>query len=803
MARPQAPKIQLDAVLQPVAAPVNTYVPVKPRDTGLMELARGLSQLDSGLREFVQDRQKKAADLDSARAKQAFYQNNMTGYAEAVRKGLIPAGASPIFVQAYKAAEGDAAGIDLQTAFLADMQKWDGRNSGDPAAFRKFASDWLKNKVQNNDPYFLKGVMPHIERIYESGSRAFASENAQNEYNKGIQAHTARTSAAINQADVDGLRRPEGTDYEALWSSIMQGRENALASGVRMEDYDKTTIATITSKAIELRDPKLLELLDKNLPGTDYKISDTPGGLRAKQAAIETLEAMGAKAIVQQRREAEAEKERLKDEFTRNILDKLSDDPNAELSEEMLMQAEKVDPTIRIKVGQWRESVRKDRGNEDDTDLLHTIQRIASGDGMEAITDAVRGGVIKKGDTFQKLYAFEKSYREGGKKVLTGDAYSNMLKTIAGRLTRSSDLNEFGVNVKGLSDDALRAQSDYQRILLDWYSRNRDASEEDIHAAQQRIGQEILKGVTPGSLAEAPSYQASKAEGPPTQQVMEGAQRQQQATQPQAQAPAASADELATRATPEDRQLVEREAARRGTPPSMIWERLLRYQQDATQQRESLGMNNSPPGVEPQGYAPTDTQVQQAPDLGQIQQQLTDMVNRFTSTPEGKAVVDSVRGLIGLIGSVESPRGYNQMFGQYSGRMQDLTSMTLNEVLSLQQSRVRKGVASSAAGRGQFLRKTLLSLKQELGLSGNEQFNEALQDRLMVALMQRRGLDQFMAGKLTATQFAKNLSKEWAGLPDPSTGRSYYAGDGLNKSGLPVRRVLQALESMRAAQSKG
>lgn len=91
-----------------------------------------------------------------------------------------------------------------------------------------------------------------------------------------------------------------------------------------------------------------------------------------------------------------------------------------------------------------------------------------------------------------------------------------------------------------------------------------------------------------------------------------------------------------------------------------------------------------------------------------------------------------------------------------------------------------RGQLSSAVGKYQFLRKTLRGLKQELGLSGEEKFTRRLQDHLFHALLLRRGYEEYRAGRMSKRQFALRLSQEWASLPNPRTGRSYYAGDGVH-----------------------
>lgn len=162
-------------------------------------------------------------------------------------------------------------------------------------------------------------------------------------------------------------------------------------------------------------------------------------------------------------------------------------------------------------------------------------------------------------------------------------------------------------------------------------------------------------------------------------------------------------------------------------------------------------------------------------------------------------------GLLGLIGGIEAPKGYNQVYGGSKlSTPKPLTQMTVSEVQAWQNQSVRAGSASSAAGRYQIIRGTLGGLVSDGILDPNERFDEAAQDRAAVALMERRGLSQYQNGQITERQFAQNLSQEWASLPvairdkkgRPAKGQSYYAGDGLNKSLTTLDSVLKAVRSI-------
>jgi muramidase (phage lysozyme) len=154
----------------------------------------------------------------------------------------------------------------------------------------------------------------------------------------------------------------------------------------------------------------------------------------------------------------------------------------------------------------------------------------------------------------------------------------------------------------------------------------------------------------------------------------------------------------------------------------------------------------------------------------------------------------SDNALLELIGQKEANGNYNLAYG---GKQVNFTDMSINEVLRWQDNYVAGGSPSSAAGKYQFIRGTLRSLKSELGLSGEEKFSPEMQDKLAEALLERRGYSDYLEGNISEDKFMNNLSKEWASLPKDGSGRSYYAGDGLNKAGVSPETLLAAIRSVK------
>lgn len=186
--------------------------------------------------------------------------------------------------------------------------------------------------------------------------------------------------------------------------------------------------------------------------------------------------------------------------------------------------------------------------------------------------------------------------------------------------------------------------------------------------------------------------------------------------------------------------------------------------------------------------------VEDAMDLGD--EAAANIEAAITSMGTGKPAVTNPRDsrqLLNLIGHGESGGNYKAIHG---GEKDDLTNLTLDEVLEWQDKHVADGAKSSAAGKYQIIRKTLSHLKDSLELSGDEIFDEDMQDSLALALMKQRGFDEFVNGDLSAEEFQKRLSMEWAALPKDNTGAGYYDGDGLNKANIQPGELLDALSGV-------
>jgi muramidase (phage lysozyme) len=155
--------------------------------------------------------------------------------------------------------------------------------------------------------------------------------------------------------------------------------------------------------------------------------------------------------------------------------------------------------------------------------------------------------------------------------------------------------------------------------------------------------------------------------------------------------------------------------------------------------------------------------------------------------------------LLALIRKAEAGGNYNAYYGNSTNsKAPRFTTMNLAEVLSWQDSFVeRRHSPSSAVGAYQIIRNTLRDLMRRFDISSEEVFNPETQDTLALRLLEDARVDQFVDGTLSPDNFMNRVARIWASFP-MEDGRSYYAGDGLNKAlvkradvAAAVRKVLE------------
>lgn len=150
------------------------------------------------------------------------------------------------------------------------------------------------------------------------------------------------------------------------------------------------------------------------------------------------------------------------------------------------------------------------------------------------------------------------------------------------------------------------------------------------------------------------------------------------------------------------------------------------------------------------------------------------------------------------------PRAYDtwNLKTAYRGNT-PLTQMTVQQVLDQQRQNfsLPRAQQFTAAGAVQIVYKTLNGLVRSGKVDPNMMFDGAGQDQIAMTLLEKRGLSDYQAGRISAAEFGTNIAKEWASMPVLQSGyngqgspvwrgSAYYGGVSTNPSRSKVNPMM-------------
>ena len=180
----------------------------------------------------------------------------------------------------------------------------------------------------------------------------------------------------------------------------------------------------------------------------------------------------------------------------------------------------------------------------------------------------------------------------------------------------------------------------------------------------------------------------------------------------------------------------------------------------------SVGILDRLTGKDRQSNTPPAPQVQSAPpptNQAQQMQNIRNLIQRAEITP-----------------GAENP--YDIQQGEGKQAAVQLTKMTVDQVLALQDQRRKKGLKkgeSTAVGAYQIVQGTLKEKIAQLKIQGDQMFDKDLQDRLADALIKQAGYEDYAANPTPDAKkaFIQRLSGIWAGIPKDAGGQTGLPGN--------------------------
>ncbi len=152
--------------------------------------------------------------------------------------------------------------------------------------------------------------------------------------------------------------------------------------------------------------------------------------------------------------------------------------------------------------------------------------------------------------------------------------------------------------------------------------------------------------------------------------------------------------------------------------------------------------------------------------------------------------------LLDLISSVESStdkknNGYDAQNGAPNGVRPGLSQMTIGEIARN---------APGASGRYQQMPQFLLGRAKAAGFNEKTIFSASVQDTLAIKLIEGRGGNSWLSGKMKTEDFMQGLADEWAAIPN-AYGQFSYSGQSSSLKPEKVKSVLAQVKQTPSTPS--
>jgi hypothetical protein len=526
-------------ILRPQANPVDTYVrPAEPIKSSLHDVATSLAQVQPRLDRFVSERAYEQAQEDAREAEAKGMIATAKSWDEAIQKGEVSAGASPLYKRVFEETLGKLSGLNDAQAKL--WQEWVApdnavRTTQDPEVIAKWFQERRAKFLEGKSSDWVKGFSPALAQVQQQLTQKIISDNVkyieQQNHDALGQLFMERISAGIAKGQSPGAIAAQLAD-DALPQRFagMQGRDiNQVMAKAILAVAQKTGRTDILQIGYADR-PDL-----KRPGGTIKGVFTIPEfAMAADSAATSILSKANAAETRAQLAEARAEKRVAKD-MLGEMITKRAEDPTWEPDTDWKVRAARAGLTPAVLRSQLDATIRPPKSY--DPVVFNSI--------AEKYVDVLRSG----GDATQAIQAMapymtasqllqlHKENDKGADSLFRSRVYGiqdDALKSMVDRLNKNLD-------PIGAANIVRQARTELAQFALEEQRRMSAGGTVDPAKLEQLIVNKT------NELAER-MRQADEGNAPPSQPTGKPGQKQSSAT-PAAPSTTSAAPAAAPKAT--------------------------------------------------------------------------------------------------------------------------------------------------------------------------------------------------------------------------------------------------------------
>jgi hypothetical protein len=497
--------------LTPRAAPVDTFhaPDVKaPRQgaTEMAQLSEALSQFNPHLLALGVDlHREQAANENTAGAEKIRTDarlQNRKGFNEAIKAGLIPEAKSPYFLK----------GMEEQLARI-ESDRFDG-------ALREF---YAKSKSQHQPDItdFIGGFTSDYLKLngLEGGSPEFQTvfqNNLSNSISNLQTQHVQRWETEQSQIVRDRLYQETATAVDSLvyrshedQALDIQNRVSSLVTnGLSGHDANKAVIDAIHDKAREHGDASILDLMDH--------IDTGNGKLGKTQYAKDMRDQAEQHIFARQREVASAEwtnhehnKKLASENLWAEAATRIGKDPTSDISD-LTSMAEKIDPQTAKNMREYKDYVHTQnlKVYEDPNDVSKLYSDIYAGTAThEQIAQMVQAGKLNPDRVAYAHRDLEEAKKHT--EALSDPDFNRVIEETATTITNGEYQATPETRAK-----ALAAKNLLRRSIIEFRTKNPNASHMETYDQLVKNQGIVLKGVSPDSAVSLPPSTTGAVLGP-------------------------------------------------------------------------------------------------------------------------------------------------------------------------------------------------------------------------------------------------------------------------------------------------
>lgn len=466
----------------PQAAPVDTYVRARVEPGSGDALLNALSQLDQALSPTLKKEMRREARKEKAEG-EALFQKNRKDFAQAVRDGDIPVGASPFVRRGYRESQLHVLGATYDVELKRALEHSNLHEVDNPAEVEEFIQAFNEKFYETNG---LSGLpsrevnsvfTPIARRANDNFRSNQASRNIEYVEEQRFRTFEAELYMAVNQGRFTGPEGSAAADAESLTQWLKLRTQELYEEGVDYELIERSVLKAVGQAAIDRGSVNIANVLSNISVGDMPPIGQSAAGrdlMKSVRKAVTSAEARRHKDA--EKAVKEAEKERVRSLQT--DAQQAAMDGDFDAAEELLRGLNEVNPEKARAVDGL---IRRYEGDVDE-DIQYgafglTLDRIESagsfGEAQLIINEAISTMRLDPAAANQLENIADRRFSPNSQNdtlsTYEGDQYVTGLgKSIKGRYPA----NELGIPLPENADRAAAAKVFYEDQMLDWFSQN-------------------------------------------------------------------------------------------------------------------------------------------------------------------------------------------------------------------------------------------------------------------------------------------------------------------------------------------